>query len=57
MEVDDLKYPDSYRHNVQSWKSYLVATFVTHKHNERPVVLLHVIADKDRDTGIQLFAH
>jgi hypothetical protein len=33
-------------------KPYLVATFVTHKHNKRPVVLLHVIVDEDRDTGV-----
>lgn len=38
-------------------KKYLVATFVTYKYNKRPVVLLHVVVYKGRDTRIQLFAH
>lgn len=38
-------------------KPHLVATFITYNHEEGPVIVLHIIVDKNRDAGVQLFAH
>ena len=56
MQVHNLE-KFSTRHAIAQYNAYLVSAFVSNKHYERTMVLLDIVVDEDRDSGIQLFPH